>query len=91
MPNKPVKEDVDLVSFTVLNSMAEERMNGDKTELMTFLRKALKNFVFKLTIIVSKEEGEALVYTAQDRYKKLEEINPKINNLKQAFDLEVEY
>ena len=71
--------------------MAEERMNGDKTELMTFLRKALKNFVFKLTIIVSKEEGEALVYTAQDRYKKLEEINPKINNLKQAFDLEVEY
>ncbi len=89
--NKPVKEDVDLVSFTVLNTMAEERMNGDKTELMTFLRKALKNFVFKLTIIVSKEEGEALVYTAQDRYKKLEEINPKINNLKQAFDLEVEY
>ncbi|HET6991975.1 MAG TPA: DNA polymerase III subunit gamma/tau, partial [Bacteroidia bacterium] len=89
--NDPVKVSKDLVTFTVLNAMAEERMNEDKTELMTFLRKQLKNFVFKLEIIVSKEEGENLIYTAQDRFKKLSEINPDIQKLRQAFDLDVEY
>jgi DNA polymerase-3 subunit gamma/tau len=89
--NDPVKVSKDLVTFTVLNAMAEERINEDKTELMTFLRKQLKNFVFKLEIIVSKEEGESLIYTAQDRFKKLSEINPDIQKLKQAFDLDVEY
>ncbi|MCX6311130.1 MAG: DNA polymerase III subunit gamma/tau [Bacteroidetes bacterium] len=89
--NKPVLVAKDLVTFTVLNTMAEERINEDKTELMTFLRKQLRNFVFKLEIIVSKEEGESMIFTAQDRFKKLAEINPDIQKLKQAFDLDVDY
>ena len=32
-----------------------------------------------------------MIFTAQDRFKKLAEINPDIQKLKQAFDLDVDY
>jgi DNA polymerase-3 subunit gamma/tau len=89
--NKPVKVSEKLIQFTVLNAMAHERIIEDKTDLMVFLRKHLKNFDFQLEIIVSKEEGSALIYTPADKFKRLAEINPALIKLKQAFDLDTEY
>ncbi|CAN5274176.1 DNA polymerase III subunit gamma/tau [soil metagenome] len=89
--NKPVKISENFVQFTVLNATAHERIIEDKTELMVFMRKQLQNFDFQLEIIVSKEEGTALIYTPADKFKRLAEINPALNKLKSAFDLDVEY
>lgn len=89
--DKPLKVSDDLVTFTVLNLTAQDRIIADKADLMGFLRKQLRNFKFQLEINISKEEGEAKIYTSADRYKKLVEINPDILKLKLAFELEVEY
>jgi DNA polymerase-3 subunit gamma/tau len=91
MMNKPVKANDELVTFTVVNAMQAERMNEDKTDLMTFLRRKLNNYFFNLEIIVSKEEGTTRLYTSADKFKRLSEINPAVNKLKQQFDLDVEF
>ncbi len=89
--NKPVKVSDEMVTFTVVNAMQSERISLDKTELMTFLRKGLNNYVFNLDIIVSKDEGTQKFYTSADKFKRLAEINPAINKLKSQFDLDIEY
>lgn len=89
--NKPVKASEKLVQFTVQNAMAKERIDGDKTDLMVFLRKELSNYEFQLEILVSKEEGAAMLYTSADKFKRLAEINPALQKLKQAFDLDIDY
>jgi DNA polymerase-3 subunit gamma/tau len=89
--NNPVLVNPGLVTFTVHNKMAEERINGDKTTLMSFLREKLRNNVFTLEIILSKEEGEQRLYTIQDKFKRLAEINPSLQKLRQTFDLDLDY
>ncbi|MCK6639111.1 MAG: DNA polymerase III subunit gamma/tau [Bacteroidia bacterium] len=89
--NNPVLVNPGLVTFTVHNKMAEERINGDKTTLMGFLREKLRNNVFSLEIILSKEEGEQRLYTIQDKFKRMAEINPSLQKLRQTFDLDLDY
>ncbi|MDQ3111456.1 MAG: DNA polymerase III subunit gamma/tau [Bacteroidota bacterium] len=89
--NKPVKISEKLVQFNVQNAMAKERIDEDKTDIMVFLRKQLLNFEFQLEIIVSKEEGSALIYTPADKFNHLAKINPSLLKLKQTFDLDTEY
>jgi DNA polymerase-3 subunit gamma/tau len=89
--NKPSIVSENAIAFTVLNATAAERLNADKVNLMEFLRKKLRNNVFTLEIILSKEEGETKIYTSQDKFKRLAEINPALNKLRQAFDLDLDY
>lgn len=89
--NKPILAEENRVTFTVLNATAEERLQADKSNLMDFLRKKLRNNVFTLEIILSKEAGEAKIYTTQDKFKRLAELNPALNKLRQTFDLDLDY
>lgn len=89
--NKPMLVAENAVAFTVHNAMAQERLNADKTALMDFLRRKLRNNVFSLEIILSKEEGEAKIYTTQDKFKRLAELNPALQKLRQTFDLDLDY
>lgn len=89
--NKPVLAAENRVTFNVHNKMIEDRLNTDKTTLMSFLRDKLKNNVFTLEIILSKEEGEQKAYTSQDKFKRLAEINPALQKLRQTFDLDLDY
>ncbi|MBK6988113.1 MAG: hypothetical protein IPH33_07635 [Bacteroidetes bacterium] len=67
-------------------------MNEEKLELLIYLRKALSNFKISLTIIVNiNEASEGPAYTPSEKFKKLAEINPAMNDLKKSFDLEIEY
>jgi DNA polymerase III subunit gamma/tau len=89
--NRPLLVAENTVTFTVHNAMAQERLNADKTSLMDFLRSKLRNNVFTLEIVLSKEEGEARIYTTQDKFKRLVELNPALRKLQQTFDLDLEY
>jgi DNA polymerase-3 subunit gamma/tau len=87
----PVLVGENKVSFTVYNMMAHERLNGNKTDLMSFIRPLLRNYVFTLDIVLSKEEGATKLYTPQDKYKRLAELNPALKKLRDQFDLDVEF
>lgn len=89
--NKPALAAENAVTFTVLNATAEERLSADKSNLMDFLRRKLRNNVFTLDIILSKETGDVKIYTTQDKFKRLAELNPALNKLRQTFDLDLDY
>lgn len=65
-----------------------ERLESD---LMTFLKKNLKNHTLELNVSVLKENKKPnVVYTATDKFKYLAEQNELLNKLKQQFNLDLE-
>ncbi len=88
---KPLLKATNMVEFVVYNKSAEERILADKTDLMTFLRAQLNNYIFTLDVTLTKEPSNVKLYTPQDKYKRLLELNPSIGKLKQTFDLDIEF
>jgi DNA polymerase-3 subunit gamma/tau len=89
---KPEIESESIVTFTVDNVALEKDLNENKTSLLAFLRKNLSNYSIDLNV---KVEASPLTnenpYTPSEKFKKLAEKNPLINELKKKFDLEIEY
>ncbi len=87
--NQPRKvSDTELV-FHVLNAAALDSLTSRKTDIMTHLREHLRNYYFDLRFELNKEEGPKRIYTDQDRYDRLVELNPNLAKFKQQFDLDI--
>jgi len=85
----PIWSDEQIISFSVDNASLEKDFNQLKPDLMEHLRKSMGPAV-SLNIEVVKEEKEDRPYSAVDKYKRLAERNPKLNEMKKLFDLDVD-
>ncbi len=80
------------IIFTVDSVAVEKDLNDNKTVFLSYLRKNLSNYKINLSVEVnihSNDTGNP--YTPSEKFKKLAEKNPLIHDLKQKFDLEIEY
>ena len=66
----------------------KEDLQREQDKLLNYLRKNLKNTHIKLHINVKRTEEKTLV-TTREKYDKLVEINPKVEVLRQKFNLEL--
>ena len=57
--------------------------------LMTFLKKELQNYDIQLFIDVNEEAAKKYAFTPMEKYNKLREKNPLIDELRQTFDLDI--
>lgn len=71
------------------NSTNKIEVERQQTELLQFLRKSLNNYSISLDISVNETLEKQYAYTPQERYEKLKEKNPVIEELKQIFDLDL--
>jgi DNA polymerase-3 subunit gamma/tau len=79
------------ILFLVDNASLEKDFNQMKPDLMEHLRKTMGKSSLSLNIEVAKDEGVAdRPYSAVDKYKRLAERNPKLNEMKKLFDLDVD-
>ncbi len=85
--NKPELQENYAVQFLVANAAAEEQLNSIKPDLLAFLRTRLNNKAIMLTIMVNKAEAGRKMFTDQEKYKRMAELNPEIEKLRKAFDL----
>jgi DNA polymerase-3 subunit gamma/tau len=92
LKRKPVIMDDFVLGFTVDSVSLEKDLNEIKTALLTFLRKNLLNYKINLKTdvqIASKDSENP--YTPSEKFNKLAEKNPALNDLKKKFDLEIDY
>ena len=88
----PEIESENMISFVVDSVSMEKDFNENKTNLLTYLRKNLSNFKIDLKVEVNvTQKDDNNPYTPSEKFKKLAEINPMLNELKKKFDLEIEY
>ena len=80
------------VCITLDNKVQEEVIKDEKTKLLGYLKTKLENDSIILTIYVTPpKEKEMKAYTDEDKFKKMVKKNPQLMNLKNKFDLEIDY
>ena len=70
------------------NSIQNDLINSVKPQLVSFLRKELKNSKINLEIKVAKDIKNKIVYTDEDKFEKMKEKNPSIELLKKKLNLD---
>ena len=80
------------VCITLDNKVQEEVINDEKTKLLGYLKSQLENDNISLTVeVTALKEEEMKAYTAEDKFKKMVKKNPDLLNLKDKFDLEIDF
>lgn len=70
------------------NSVQEDLINSVKPELVSWLRKELKNSKIQLVTKITQTEKEKIIYTDSEKYGEMLKKNPKLALLKQKFKLD---
>ena len=79
-----------VIEQRVDNKMQEEALMEHRPEIYQTLRQRLNNNVLQIQVVVSPQAEKAKVYTPVEKYNRMAEINPALNDLKTRFDLEIE-
>ena len=89
---KPELQSNFAIQFLLDNAAVEKDVADIKMELMAFLRKALKNNLVMLTTMIDKSSPATKTpYTPKEKFERLAEKNPALKDLKNQFDLDIEY
>ena len=89
---KPEAGENFIVHFKVDSAAVEKDLNELKPDMLGVLRKKLSNYSLQVEIeVILGDESGHVPYTPSEKFKKLAEKNPMLNELKNQFDLEIEY
>jgi len=78
-----------LIHLVFPNETIKKEVEGEKQELLKFIRRKLKNYEVDLSIEVVEMEMTRYAYTPREKYEKLREKNPLLDALRKEFDLDV--
>ena len=85
--NSPILKDNFRIELVIQNTTQETDINNKKPELLGYLRKQLNNMLLDLDLVINKSNVSKSFYTEKDKYKKLVEKNPKLDELRKKFGL----
>lgn len=77
------------IHVTYPNETIKVELERSQQYLLNFLSKKLNNYSISLTIDVNENEQKNYVYTTREKFEKLREKYPIMNELKKSFDLDV--
>ena len=87
--SKPILVDSTTVNFNVPSDLNKVELEREFTTFVPYLRASLKNYDLSVKVIVDELTEKNFIYTPEEKYERLKEINPVIDLLKQEFDLDV--
>ncbi|TAH44134.1 MAG: DNA polymerase III subunit gamma/tau [Bacteroidetes bacterium] len=80
------------VRFKVDSGAVEKDLNEIKPDLLSFIRKKLSNYSVQVIVeVILGDDTGQIPYTPSEKFKKLAEKNPLLNEMKNQFDLEIDY
>lgn len=77
------------IQFSVPSDMNKVELEREFTEFVPYLKTSLQNHNLSINVIVDEKTEKNFIYTADEKYERLKEINPMIDLLRQEFDLDV--
>jgi DNA polymerase-3 subunit gamma/tau len=79
-----------VVEIPLDNRAQEMTFNERKADLLDFLRQELRNQKILFAPNLQDTEDNARPYTSEEKYKAMVEKNPRLKELKDELDLELE-
>jgi len=83
----PVIGEGGVVRVSVHNSTQDGDVTNLKGKLLPYVRKVLNNFSFDFEIVVNKKEAKDIAVTPQEKYAKLVEKNPLLEEYRKKLGL----
>jgi hypothetical protein len=77
-----------VISYELPNEGSKINFEKDKPALLSFLRSHLHNHDLNILVTVNETMKSKVAFTAQDKYNRLNEINPNLELLRKTFDLD---
>ena len=77
-------------SLQAPHKVAAEMIEDEKQDMLIFLRRRTGNSSLNLRIDILQTETEITPYTNREKFDSLAQKNPKLMDLKNALDLEIE-
>ena len=85
--------DPKLEGFKIIYELPNEGSKIDfekeKPDLLGYLRGHLHNHEISIEVVVNESVKSKVAFTAQDKYNRLNEINPHLEEFRRAFDLDL--
>jgi DNA polymerase-3 subunit gamma/tau len=86
----PIVKDNFLVELQVESKILVDELIYEKVDLMNHIRTQLKNFKIMLEPIIVEQVQEKKLYTSRDKYQHLVAKNPKLDEFRKVFNLDLE-
>jgi hypothetical protein len=77
------------IIYELPNEGSKIDFEREKPELLGYLRGHLHNHDISIEVIVNESVKSKVAFTAQDKFNRLKEINPNLEELKRMFDLDI--
>lgn len=85
----PYKKDDHIILIELANDTLKKEVESDQFPLMEYLKKSMNNYQLELEITVNESITQKYHFTAEEKYAKLQELNPLIDQLRKEFDLDL--
>ena len=77
------------IIFTVPSKSNKKEINNDRENLIKFLRSELQNDLIELEVVVDKSTSKEYYSTPQEKFEKLNKINPLLDQFKKDLKLDL--
>lgn len=77
------------IIYELPNEGSKIDFEKEKGELLGYLRGHLHNHDITIEVIVNESVKSKVAFTAQDKFNRLNEINPNLEELRRMFDLDI--
>lgn len=89
--NPPVLLDNFIIELAIENKVQEELLMNERVDLLNYLRVELKNFGIELTTKQVESTAKRRLYTSTEKYNHMVEKNPKLEEFRRRFNLDIDY
>ena len=86
--NDPVLNGTE-ITIELPNEGSKIDFESEKNGLLGYLKRHLHNHDITINVIVNESIENKFAFTAQDKYNRLNEINPNLELLRKTFDLDI--
>ena len=87
--NSPVLLDDFRIEYTVPSTLNKVELEREFVQFLPYLRKGLNNYSLQINVLVKESEEKNYIYTPEEKYNRLREINPHIDDLRKELDLDL--
>lgn len=88
--NAPVLQPSFKIELAIENKIQENQLMHERIDLLNFLRKDLNNYQIELITKLVENTEKKRLYTSIDKYQHMLEKNPKLEEFKKRFNLDLE-
>lgn len=77
-----------IICINVLNETIRGELFLSREEILSFVRQKLQNYAIDIQVRVKVQEKQSQTFTLQDKYQRLLEKNPLLEEFRRTFDLD---